>query len=56
MANILLTTLLIIAGFALVVGFLSAILVILVVVLRPKSPEEIAISDEEQSEWIRTHF
>lgn len=56
MAHILLTALLIIASFMLVVGFLSAILAILVVVLRPKSPEEIAISDEEQSEWIRTHF
>lgn len=56
MANILLTTLLIFAGFILAVGVLFAILIILIVMLRPKSPEEIAISDEEQFEWIRTHF
>ena len=56
MINILLTTLLIFAGFELAIGFLFAILVILIIVLRPKSPEEIAISDEEQSEWIRTHL
>ena len=56
MANILFTTLLVFTGAILAIGVLSTILIILVMILRPKSPEEIAISDEEQSEWIRTHF